>query len=229
MCGFVVTGVKYEAITESKAAASRDRIVAFVRLILEIFIVVLTEGIGSKETVVARHPPRGMPQILWIIEDRYAVSFAFTRRRIIAPISAFAPCVGIARAGARTDVATTGKVLLLVFMWHGHPLGQADGHCSVFVVADEQRFIGKRVQGHLIIDHAKFLGSANADGPVVGADEFYVRCDPAVPGLDYADVTTLGLGQRLVDNTSFVHGRFTCVAVALVPEIDAIDRTVGEP
>jgi hypothetical protein len=97
--------------------------------------------------------------------------------------------------------AVAGHVLLLKFVRQGHPLGEADGHRAVLVVADQERLVGQGVQRHLVVEDAGAAGrGADRDRRFVGADERFVGGEPAVRGADHAGRATLGFEQRLVDD-----------------------------
>src|SRR3954467_6083460 len=97
--------MEYETVAQREASSCGNEIVADMRLILEILVVVLTKGISAEKTVVAGHPPRGMAQVFWMIENRDTIDLALSRRIVIAPVRPFAPRGAIDCSGARDDMA----------------------------------------------------------------------------------------------------------------------------
>ena len=86
--------VEIEAITHRQRAAGGDGVVADRGLVLEVFKIMLTEGIRGKEAVVARHPPGRMTEVLGVVENRDAIGLAVALGVIAAPIGALAPRFG---------------------------------------------------------------------------------------------------------------------------------------
>src|SRR5689334_20240932 len=62
--------MKIKAITQSKAAAGGNGVIAFIGRVFRVGLeIMLAEGIGAEQAVVARHPPGRMPEILRVIKN----------------------------------------------------------------------------------------------------------------------------------------------------------------
>src|ERR1051326_2433022 len=83
---FRVALVQEKAVSKSYALAGGNFEIAG-RFIGQFFKIMLAEGIGGEQPIIAHMPPRRMARVFRVIENSDAHSLAFDRAVVVAPFS----------------------------------------------------------------------------------------------------------------------------------------------
>ena len=219
-----ITPVQQHPIPERDGLARLDRQVAGARALL--FEIVQPERIGREQPVIAHMPPRRMPRVGGVIEDRDPVHGRAARNGhgpgVVAPLGPFAPGVPV----LLSPRIQNGPALGLVGPLQAHRLGEPNGESALLGIAQHQRS-AHRAHGDLEVQLAHLGGRGVEHHPAfVFGNHLAVLGDPAIAGTHHRRlVFTVAhdtvLGERLMDRRARTGD--------LAPEIGSVGRTVRPP
>jgi hypothetical protein len=187
------------------------------RLVRQLLKIMFSERVRGEKTIVTHVPPRWVPGVLRMIENRNSNDLAVNRAVIVAPVRSLAPGVPVPHALAIDDVALSHRP------FEPHGFSQSHRHGSLFRITKGELAI-RRMKRYLEIKYplGSRLGLIDPQSAVVGAhdnafpsDPFILRTNDALrfPGLYPGE----GLMNRFAE------------ILFLGPKVVAVDGPVSEP
>ena len=221
--GFFVAAVKNETITQRERAAGGNDVVTRGGLVFEFLEIVPAKGICREEAVVARVPPRGVAEVLRVLEQRNPDHATVSQRaRGIAPRRALAPDGNAAIAGCINERASAGPLVFIFPVRDAERFVDADSHRALLRVAERDGAVGG-AQRDFVVEDGAGGRALNANDGFVREKNFRVVGFPAMTEAEDTARAVAGFEDRIEDDApGLLLGNFT-------PEIMAVHGTVSEP